>query len=111
MAVLAPAAHAASWTAINSGTTNEITAIEYQSDTRFWFTTANGEIFPRQGDGTFARKYGPSNVRLNDIEFQDGGAIGLAVGNSGQVLRSADNGATWQTANSPAIKVSGNHNH
>lgn len=102
-------AHAATWTQIPSGTSSEITAIEYQSATRFWFTTANGEIFTRQPDGSFVRKFGPSAVRLNDIEFQDGGNIGFAVGNAGQVLRSQDAGATWQNVNTgPAIAVSSN---
>ena len=36
------------WTEIPSGTTQNITAIEYQSASRFWFTTAAGAIFKRQ---------------------------------------------------------------
>ena len=38
------------WIEIPSGTANTITAIEYQSATRFWFTTSAGEIYMRQGD-------------------------------------------------------------
>src|SRR3954463_6324113 len=87
-ALSAPAAHAITWTEIPSGTTSEITAVEYQGATRFWFTTVNGSIFKRQGDGTFTQVRGPSGVRLNDIEFQDGGPVGLAVGDNGNVLRS-----------------------
>jgi len=97
---LAGGASAASiWAPIASGTSNEITGIEYQSDSRFWFVTSAGEIFTRQADGTFARKFGPSAVRLTDIRFQPGGAIGIAVGNNGQVLRSTDSGATWTNVN------------
>jgi hypothetical protein len=97
-AAAAPAAHASpTWTDLPSGTTNPITAIEYQSNSRFWFTTSAGEIFTRQPDGTFARTFGPSGVRLDDIEFQDGGQIGLAVGSGGQVLRSINGGANWST--------------
>jgi photosystem II stability/assembly factor-like uncharacterized protein len=95
----AASASAVTWTAIPSGTTSTITNVEYQSPTRFWFTTANGEIFTRQGDGSFSRRYGPSSIPLTDIEFQRSGNIGLAVGNGGQVLRSADAGATWTNVN------------
>ena len=49
--------------------------------------------------GTFARKLGPTGLALNDIEFQAGGNVGLAVGAGGQVYRSTDAGApgapTW----------------
>ena len=91
----APAHAAGIWTQIPSGTSSDITGIAYQSDSRFWFVTGSGEIFTRQGDGTFARKFGPSSVALNDIAFQPGGNIGIAVGDAGQVLRSVDGGATW----------------
>ena len=97
---LAPSAHAANWSEINSGTTAEITAIEFQGDGRFWYTTANGEIFKRNPDGTFTRKFGPTSIRLNDIEFQSGGGgIGFAAGAGGQVLRSVDNGDNWTSVN------------
>jgi hypothetical protein len=107
-AALASTAHASpSWTELSSGTTNIITAVEYQSDSRMWFTTSAGEIFTRQPSGAFVRTYGPGTGPLNDIEFQDQGLIGLAVGNNGQVLRSPDGGATWSNVNTgPAIPVS-----
>ncbi|MEA2310546.1 MAG: Photosynthesis system assembly factor, partial [Solirubrobacteraceae bacterium] len=87
------------WTPVASGTTSEISNIEYQSATRMWFTTKAGEIFTRQVDGTFLRTFGPSAIPLNDIEFLPGGAIGFAVGNNGQVLRSVNSGATWASVN------------
>ncbi len=95
LAIPAAQASAAAWTEIPSGTTQEISAIEYQSDSRFWYTTKSGSIFTRQPGGSFAQTYGPSGVPLNDIEFQQGGQIGLAVGNGGQVLRSTNGGANW----------------
>jgi len=105
-------AAAVDWTQVPTGTTSEITSIDYQSATRFWFTTASGEIFARQPDGTFLRRFGPSSVRLNSIAFQANGTIGLAVGNGGQVLRSADAGDTWQDVNTgPAISVADNAAH
>jgi hypothetical protein len=80
---------------VPSGTSSTITAIEYQSDTRFWFTTASGEIWRRRADlSGFERVHGPG-ASLNDVEFQPGGQIGLAVGVGGTVLRSANGGASW----------------
>lgn len=83
------------WTEIPTGTAETITAIEYQSPTRFWFTTSSGAIYTRRPDGSFARTRPPSGVPLNDIEFQTDRPIGLAVGNGGQVMRSTDHGQTW----------------
>jgi hypothetical protein len=98
LAFAAPA-HADIWSPIASGTTSDITGIEYQSDSRFWFVTGNGEIFTRQPDGSFSRRYGPSSIALTAIAFQPGGQIGVAVGQGGQVLRSIDGGATWTSVN------------
>jgi len=101
LGIAAPGASGASiWSPIPSGTSSEITGIEYQSDARFWFVTANGEIFTRQSNGTFLRTFGPSSIRLTDVTFQkDGGPIGFAVGDAGQVLRSVNAGATWTNVN------------
>jgi hypothetical protein len=103
MGALAAPAAAGIWTEIPSGTTSEITAIEYQSDTRFWFATSNGEIWKRRADlSGFDKVYGPSFIPFNDIEFQTGGDVGFAVGNGGVVLRSATAGSSWVDVN-PAI--------
>jgi photosystem II stability/assembly factor-like uncharacterized protein len=99
LALVAPGAGAATWTEIASGTTSEISAVEYQSATRFWFTTKAGEIFTRNAGGSFSRTFGPSAIPLNDIEFAPGSNTGFAVGNAGQVLRSSDGGATWVNVN------------
>lgn len=103
-AALTPSAFAASiWTEVPSGTTQNITAIEYQSATRFWFTTAAGAIYKRQGDGSFKEVRAPGAIPLNDIEFNSG-QVGFAVGNNGLVLRSGDGGDTWSI--SPPILAS-----
>lgn len=93
------AAAASMWTEVASGTTHDITGIEYQASDRFWYVTAAGEIFKRRVNGSFERRYGPSSVPLNDIEFQPDGLIGSAVGNGGQVLRSTDGGESWASVN------------
>jgi hypothetical protein len=96
LGAFAAPASAGIWTEIPSGTTSEITAIEYQSDTRFWFTTSNGEIWKRKPDLSGFQNVRPADfVQLNDIEFQSGGNIGLAVGDNGTVLRSTNGGDSW----------------
>ncbi len=90
----APAARAATWTEISSGTAEDITAIEYQGPTRFWYATGAGHIFKRVGD-TFVQTGSAPGVVFKDIEFQDGGPVGFAVGTNGGVLRSANNGDSW----------------
>lgn len=93
---MAGPANAGIWSEIPSGTASEITAIEYQSDTRFWFTTSSGEIWKRRADlSGFDNVRPASGIRLNDIEFQAGGDIGFAVGNGGVVVRSTNGGTTW----------------
>jgi hypothetical protein len=92
--VLAPSAQAATWSEIPSNTTEDITAVEYQGPSRFWFATGAGHVFRRVGDG-FVQTGSAPGVVFNDIEFQDGGPVGFAVGTNGGVLRSADSGASW----------------
>ena len=99
-------ASAGIWTEIPSGTTAEITAIEYQSATRFWFTTSTGEIWKREADLSGFENVRPPVHPLNDIEFQTGGDVGFAVGADGTVLRSANGGATWAVVPSAGIPVS-----
>lgn len=93
--VVAGRAQAATWTPVASGTTDDITAVEYQAADRFWFATANGKIFRRVG-GSFQQVVSKPGVVFKDLEFQDGGGlVGFAVGTNGTVLRSSDGGATW----------------
>ena len=94
LAAAAAPASAGIWTPIESNTTEDITAIEYQSADRFWFTTAAGKIYRRVG-GTFQLEHTAVASSLKDIEFQAGGPVGFAVGTNGTVLRSQNNGDTW----------------
>src|SRR5688572_5515832 len=90
----AASADAATWTEIPSGTTEEITAVEYRGGDQFWFTTANGKIFRRVG-GTFQQEYSQLGVVFRDIEFDAAGTVGLAVGTNGAVARTTNGGADW----------------
>jgi len=93
-ALLASSAHATTWTEIASGTTEDITAIEYQGADRLWFGTGGGRVFKRVGGAFVEKRFVPGAV-IKAIEFQDGGNIGFAVGTNGTVLRSTDAGETW----------------
>jgi hypothetical protein len=105
---LPASAGATTWTQIPSGASTAITAIEYQSPTRFWFTTANGEIFTRSPGGEFTRHFGPTGIPLNDIEFlPPPSEVGLAVGNAGQVLRTVNGGTTWTSVTGIPVSKSG----
>jgi hypothetical protein len=94
LGVLAGPASAGIWTEVPSNTTEDITAIEYQSADRFWFTTGAGKIYRRVG-GTFQQEASDPATSFKDIEFQAGGPVGFAVGTNGAVWRSPDNGDTW----------------
>jgi photosystem II stability/assembly factor-like uncharacterized protein len=94
-----PAPAASIWSEVPSGTTSEISGIEFQGDGRFWYVTKAGEIFKRGGDGSFVRKLGPTSIPFNDIEFLPSSGTGFAVGNAGQVFRSIDAGETWVNVN------------
>jgi hypothetical protein len=92
---IAGPAHAGIWTEIPSNAAGEeITAIEYQSTDRFWFTTGNGKIFRRVG-GTFQQEASIPGVVFRDIEFQQSGNVGLAVGTNGAIYRSTNGGDNW----------------
>jgi hypothetical protein len=88
-------APAATWTRVASNTVSDITAVDYQSPTRFWFATDAGELFTRQPDGSFAKKFAQVGPSFDSIAFQPSGGIGFAVGANGVVERSADSGNTW----------------
>jgi PKD domain len=90
----ATSASAGIWTEIPSGTSEEITAIEYRGGDQFWYTTGSGKIFKRVG-GAFQQKYTAPGIVFRDIEFDDAGTIGLAVGTGGRYVRSTDGGETW----------------
>jgi photosystem II stability/assembly factor-like uncharacterized protein len=102
LALALPAgAGATSWSSVPTGTTSTITAVEYQSPTRFWFTTANGEIFGKGAGGNFVKQRAASSIPLNDIEFLPAPSeVGLAVGDGGQVLRTINGGASWAAVSS-----------
>jgi hypothetical protein len=92
LASTAPAS-AAIWTAVGSGTTETITALDHRSD-KTVFGTANGKIFTLAG-GQRASFPGLSVI---DLKLNPAGTVGVAVLTGGKVTRSADGGTTWGAA-------------
>jgi hypothetical protein len=94
LGAMASPASAGIWAEIPSGTMEEITAIEYRGGDQFWYTTGSGKIFKRVG-GTFQQKHSAPGVVFRDIEFNDAGTIGVAVGTNGHYARSFNGGDSW----------------
>jgi photosystem II stability/assembly factor-like uncharacterized protein len=95
LALGASEARASVWTPVASGTTETITAIEYEGPGgRFIFATGAGHIYYRDSSGSFAQASGPAGgIVFNDIEMH--GLFGYAVGNANQVWRTKNNGKDW----------------
>jgi len=103
--VPAAAAHAASiWTPINSGTTETISAIVYQSPTRFWYATTSGTIAYWNGS-QFAPGLTAPGEQFNDLAMQPGGAVGLATTTNGHVWRTTNAGVSWSQLTAPTTRV------
>lgn len=94
LAAAAPAGAATIWTPVASGTTQDITAIDYQSDSAAWFATSNGQIFYADGGGFTLGGNFPGNS-FDDVAFQPGGRVGYAVTVGGHAYRSIDGGHSW----------------
>lgn len=111
-ALCAPLAFAASaraatiWTPINSGTTGTISAIDYQSATRFWYATTGGQVASFNGS-SFVHGTGITpGDNITGLAFQPGGAVGFAVASNGDVFHSLNSGATWTAVAHPTTRTS-----
>jgi hypothetical protein len=110
-AVLIPAsaADAASiWTPISSGTSDTISAISYESPTRFWYATTNGRIAYWNGSSFVAGSGTTPGENFTDLAFQPGtggpgtaGVYGYAVTSSGHLWQTKDGGVTWTLLATP----------
>lgn len=96
LATSATAAQAMNWTALDTTTAEEISAVEYHPDGRIWFATATGKIFSRPPGGVFTENanFGAA-VAFSDIAFRPAGDIGLATADLGRLYRTVNGGATW----------------
>ncbi len=102
LATAAPAGAATIWTPVASGTTQDITAIDYQSDAAAWFATSNGQLFYANGGGFTLGGSFPGNS-FDDVAFQPGGSVGYAVTVGGHAYRSTNGGQSWTAVSLPTV--------
>ncbi|HWF35836.1 MAG TPA: hypothetical protein VG295_10685 [Solirubrobacteraceae bacterium] len=97
------------WVPLSSGTTDTISAIVYQSPTRFWYATTNGKIEYYNGS-SFVAGAGPvAGTNFTDLAIQPGtpggpgtaGLYGYAVASDGLVLQTSNGGVSWTPVPSP----------
>ena len=94
-----------------SGTTENIRAIEYQSESRLWFATDQGSVFYRQPDGSFAQATmfsgGSTGALFRDIAATSDGSVVVAVGDAQgttpNVWRALDGGHTFARVTLPTV--------
>jgi hypothetical protein len=91
-ATAAGEAGAVTWTPVNSGTTEPITAIDYTRG-QLRFATGAGNIFVRRPDGSFALEASFPGRQFFDMAFRPFGDVGLATADSGQLFRYS--GGAW----------------
>src|SRR4051812_14422481 len=94
-------AGALTWTPVNSGTTDPITAIDYTRG-QLRFAPAAGNIFVRRPDGGFALEASFPGRQFFDIAFRPSGDAGLATADTGQLFRySGGAGGPGELARAP----------
>ena len=91
--IAAAPASAGIWTPVSSGTTNTITAIDYQAPGALYYTTSGGQILK---NGVVQSTF--PGVSFNDIAFNPSGTVGLAAGSNGKLYRS-NAGGPWTAVN------------
>ena len=104
-------AHAASiWTPVDSGTTDTISAVVYQSPTRLWYATTNGKIEYFNGSRFVAGTGIPAGENFADLAFQPtsvpggpgtAGLYGYAVTSTGHIWQTSNGGVSWTQLASP----------
>lgn len=106
LAAAGPAQAGTTWTAVPSGTTQEITAIDYRSDTQAWLATGGGQILRAEADGSFTVRSSLPLFSYTDIAFRGAGDVGFAVTATGEAFRSADGGTNWSPVTLPRARNS-----
>jgi len=109
IAPAAPAVALPAWESVTSGTTDTITALEYQGETRAWYGTADGRFGYADESGAF--HVSPTSFpgqEIADMDFSWFSPTGFAVSTSGRVFRTTDAGRNWSdlTASLPTVNGS-----
>src|SRR4051812_24449657 len=93
-------AGALTWTPVNSGTTDPITAIDYTRG-QLRFATAAGNIFVRRPDGGFALEASFPGRQFFDIAFRPSGAAPRAAPRSRRRPRGASSPTSRSARRAP----------
>jgi len=96
--VAAASAQAATWTALSSGTTETINALDYRGAGAYFYGTSTGKLFKNGAQATGTTGGQP----INDLAMSPDGTKGIAVGSGGKIMHTTDGGATWAAA-APAL--------
>lgn len=100
LALGASSASAGIWTPVDSGTVQDITAVDYRGPGQLRYATAGGQIL---ANGVV--QHNAPGIIFNDLAFNPSGTIGIAVGGNATLRRSAGGGA-WS-----AILLAPTYNH
>ena len=92
LALLPHPASAGIWTPTESGTADEITAIDYRADA-MRYVTNNGKIFKKVGGAAGTQEAVFAGRQFFDIEMSPDGSKGLAAADTGKLYRF--NAGTW----------------
>jgi hypothetical protein len=93
-------ASAGIWAPFGSGTTEDITAVDYRAPDQLYYTTANGKIF-KNGTQQYSAGIG---VSFTGIELNPSGTAGIATADNGRLFRY--NGATWSDITASLVNKS-----
>jgi hypothetical protein len=111
LAFTAPAQAQTLWTPISSGTSDTISALVYQSPTRFWYATTNGKIEYFNGTAFVAGAGVTPGENFTGLAFQPtgvpggpgtSGLYGYAVTSTGHVWQTPNGGVSWTQLAAPA---------
>ena len=80
------------WTAVATGTTSDLVAVEYRED-KIWFATNTGQIYTGAPTGPFSLSLNAPGVVFSDLSVNPAGTTALAVGDSATLYRYS--GGAW----------------
>lgn len=81
-----PAEAATTWSPVETGTTEEITALDYRAD-RLRFATSSGSIFSGPPSGPFVVEASFPGATITEVDFSPSGTRGLATADAGRLYR------------------------
>ena len=91
LAAVPATASAGIWTPMASGTTGDITAVDYVAPGSIVYGTAAGQLMK----GGVVKDNSNLGLTVNDIAFNPSGSVGLAALNGGKLMRTVNGGESW----------------